>query len=380
MKTSPWRVFAALCLLAVAGVVIAFVATAMSTDSVGNRDFVQYWAVGQELVHGVNPYDRAISLEYERRGGLTGDIPYVQRNPPLTFFLNLPFGFVSARTGMVLWLVLLIASLMVSVRMLWILNGRPDDRLHLLSYVFAPVLACLMAGQVGILLLLGVVLFLFLRNSHPYLAGAGLLLCSIKPHLFVPFGLVLLAWSLHKKEYRILAGAAAAVAASCGLSFCVDPHAWSQYFRMVRAAGIQDEFIPTWSIVFRVLVDRNAVWLQAVPQVLASVWALWYFWTRRKIWNWMDQGLLVLLVSEACAPYAWFTDEVMLLPAVLAGIYRAANSGRSLVPYGIVAAVALVEVMTQVKLIGPLYMWTVPAWLAWYLYATWSKDAPPAPQ
>jgi hypothetical protein len=149
---------------------------------------------------------------------------------------------------------------------------------------------------------------------------------------------------------------------------------------MVRAAGIQDEFIPTWSIVFRVLVDRNAVWLQAVPQAIASVWALWYFWTRRKIWNWMDQGLLVLLISEACAPYAWFTDEVMLLPAVLAGIYRAANSGRSLVPYGIVAAVALVEVMTQVKLIGPLYMWTVPAWLAWYLYATWSKDATPAPQ
>jgi len=104
-----------------------------------------------------------------RKAGLTGDIPYVTRNPPVTFFMDLPFGFVSARTGMVLWLVLLLASLMASVRMLWILNGRPDDRLHLLSYVFAPVLACVMAGQVGILLLLGVVLFLFFRI--PCLSG-----------------------------------------------------------------------------------------------------------------------------------------------------------------------------------------------------------------
>jgi len=36
-----------------------------------------------------------------------------------------------------------------------------------------------------------------------------------------------------------------------------------------------------------------------------------------------------------------------------AAIYRAANSGRSLVPFGLAAGVALVEVMTQVKLTAP---------------------------
>jgi hypothetical protein len=375
MKASPLRLIASLCLLAVAGGVVGLIASAMSKEGASARDFIQYWAAGQELVHGANPYDWATSLEYERKAGFVGDTPFVTRNPPVAFFLDLPFGFVNPRTGMVLWLLLLLASLMVSVRMLWILNGRPENRLHLLSYVFAPVLACVMAGQVGILLLLGVTLFLYFHASKPYLAGAGLLLCSIKPHLFVPFGIVLLVWSLSKREYRILAGACAAVAASCALSFFVDRQAWSQYLQHIRTAGIQDEFVPTMSIVFRLLVDRNAVWLQSVPQAIACVWAIWYFWSRRESWSWMEQGLLVLLVSEACAPYAWFTDEVMLLPAILAAIYLTDRAGRSLLSYGMIAGIALVEILTQVQITSAFYLWTAPAWLGWYLYATRSGGA-----
>ena len=86
----------------------------------------------------------------------------------------------------------------------------------------------------------------------------------------------------------------------------------------------------------------------------------------------MDQGLLVLLVSAACTPYAWFSDEAVLLPAVLAGAYRAADSGRSLVPIGLIAGVALIELYAVGQMASPFYLWTVPAWLAWYLYATWS--------
>ena len=85
--------------------------------------------------------------------------------------------------------------------------------------------------------------------------------------------------------------------------------------------------------------------------------------------------MLVLLVSMTCAPYAFFYDEAILLPAVLAGVYRAESSGRSLLPFGLIAAAALFELQAGVQIITPFYLWTAPAWLAWYLYATWNRGA-----
>jgi len=122
-------------------------------------------------------------------------------------------------------------------------------------------------------------------------------------------------------------------------------------------------------VMFRYLVDRNAVWLQFLPEGGGCVWAIWYFWTRSSRWKWTDQGLLVLLVSMACTPYAWFSDEAMLLPAVLAALYRVVDTGRSVLPLGLIAGIALIEVLASVKITSPFYLWTVPAWLGWYLYA-----------
>jgi hypothetical protein len=112
------------------------------------------------------------------------------------------------------------------------------------------------------------------------------------------------------------------------------------------------------------------VWLQFLPQACAGTWALWYFWTRRDRWNWMDHGLLLLLVSAMCTPFGWFFDESMLLPAVLAGLYRAVEARRSILPLALFAGAALVEVLASVQVTSPFYLWTTPAWLAWYLYAT----------
>ena len=42
--------------------------------------------------------------------------------------------------------------------------------------------------------------------------------------------------------------------------------------------------------------------------------------------------MLLLLVSVMCRPYGWFFDETVLLPAVMTGVFRAKESGRSLIP------------------------------------------------
>ena len=374
-KVSPWRVAAACTMVAIGVCILAF---AMNGDKAAKRDFISYWAAGQQLVHHANPYDGEAILRLERSAGFSDNRPFFMRNPPSAFFLALPLGLVSARVGAVLWSLALVAALMGCIRMLWIMHGRPPDRLHLLGYCFPPTLACLLAGQIGLFIALGVVLFLYFHDSNPYLGGAALLLCALKPHLFLPFGVVLIVWIVARKAYRVLAGAMVAFIASVALSFLLDPAGWSHYAGMVKASNIQNEYIPTLSLMFRLAIHRNWIWLQFAPAFAGCLWGLWYFWTRRERWNWMDQGCLLLIVSVLVAPYAWFTDQVVLLPALLGAIYLT-RSRTVLAMFVVVMTVEEIIVFRGVNVLhSTLHAWSVPALLAWYLYAVFAGAAQPS--
>lgn len=374
-KIKPLRVVAAISMLAVGVCILAF---AMSGSEAANRDYISYWAAGQELVHHGNPYDGNAILPLQHAAGYKLNRPMLVRNPPSALFLAMPLGFVGARNGAILWSLGLIGALMGSIRMLWILNGRSPDRLHLVGYLFPPALACLLAGQIGIFILFGVTLFFYFHISRPHVAGAALLLYALKPHLFLPFGVVLLAWIVFCRAYRILTGVLAALVASSVLSLFLDPAILSHYVHAEKAENIQNLFIPCLSLLFRVAIHRDAIWLQLLPAFVACFWALWYFWHSRSSWDWLDQGLLLLLVSVVVAPYAWFTDEALLLPAILAVLYRVSDSGRSFLPFGCVAGVALIEVLAGVPMTSGFYIWTAPAWLAWYLYTVRPSTAQPS--
>jgi Glycosyltransferase family 87 len=370
-KKSPLRMLAAGCILG-AGIlcVIGAYMAGLTNQSATERDYIEYWAAGQQVVHGSNPYDVAGVLRAERAVGYASHQPIITPSPPIILILCLPLGFVSVKTGLILWMIAILACLAASIFVLWAMNGCPDNPFHLFGFLFPPAVACLMAGQLGVFLLLGVVLFLRFQRTQPFLAGAALLLCVVKPHLFLPFACALALFIAGRKVYGILAGFAAALVASCALTFCFGRHIWGQYLALGHNARILPLFVPTLSVALRFAVTRGHIWVQFVPEAAACVWAVWFYWTRRTRWDWMDHGLLVLLVSMMSTPYGWFTDEAILLPAILAGAYRANHAGRSLIPLCVIAGAALVEVFAPAQLTSPDYLWTTPAWLGWYLYAT----------
>ena len=364
------RMFAAALMVAAGGALVTCIYAATLTDrNATERDFIQYWAAEQQLVHGANPYDvRAIYL-LEKGVGLEENSPKVTFSPPIAFFYALPLGYLSAKTGLVLWLLLLLACAGVSAWILWFLHGRPDSRWHLLVFGFPPTLACLMAGQLGLFFLLGIALYLLIHEKRPWLAGAALVFCALKPHLFLPCVVVLLLWSGRRRDFRVIGGFLAALGVSSALTLGLDPHVWTEYEQMLRSTRVMEVFIPTVSVGLRFLVDRNARWLEFVPEAAGCAWAACFYWSRRDRWNWAEEGLLLLMVSALCTPYSWFSDEAMLFPAILAGIYHAEKSVRAWVMLGAITAVSLIGVLREIPLPSPFYLWTVPAWFAWYLYA-----------
>jgi hypothetical protein len=169
------------------------------------------------------------------------------------------------------------------------------------------------------------------------------------------------------------------VAVSCALSLWLDPHVWQHYATAMRGEDIQNEFIPTFSLMFRIAVHRNSPWLQFVPVVIGALWAVNYYWRNRDQWDWRTHGQRVLLVSVLVAPYAWITDEAVALPAILGSLYFAESHKASLAPYLIVNGIAMMEVMFGIKTNSGFYVWTTTAWLGWYLYTQSSSNKSEVP-
>ena len=228
------RVVRVLALVGLLAVAVGFLVFGMNSQDTGKRDFVEYWAAGKLLVSGQNPYDPSSILQLERQAGSTRAEAQVSFSPPVALLFALPLGYMNARWGAVFWMLAIVLSLVASIQILKSLYRSQDDKIHQLGYLFAPVFACLMVGQLDLFFLLVLALFLKLHAERPFLAGLVLFPLATKPHLFLPFTLVLLAWSIYRREFRVLIGGICGLAASMLVILAIDPRAWSQYAGTIR--------------------------------------------------------------------------------------------------------------------------------------------------
>jgi hypothetical protein len=332
----------------------------------GGRDFVVYWATGQQLIHHANPYDPVAMGLLEHAAGYIGKGSYYMRNPPWSLPLALPLGYLNSRLAALPWSLLMLGILILSVRIVWGMWGKRDSQIAWLGYCFPPALQCVVMGQTSLFLLLGLVLFLRYHRTRPFWAGASLWLCTLKPHLFLPFGVALLLWIAVTRSYRILAGAAAALAASCALTEWIDPGAWGQYLHWAGRSGIASEFIPCLAVELRQAIAPAKDWIAFVPAAIACVWAAVWFWRKRQTWDWVEDGNLLMLVSVLVAPYCWIYDQCLAMPALL---YAAAKT-KSRKALGTLAVLFLVlelqPYLFGVGLESRIFLWPAFAWVAWY--------------
>jgi hypothetical protein len=257
------------------------------------------------------------------------------------------------------WILLTAGSVLASIL---VLDVPPKYRT--LAFLFTPVLVTFTSEQSSPFLLLGFALFLRFHRSRPFLAGASLLLMSIKPHLFLVFWAILLVDCLYRRRYAIFAGMAAAMACASAFATLVVPHVWLDYVAVIRESALDRSPFVTLPMYFRNLIDPKAAWLALIPACVAIVWGVAYYWRKKDIWDWRRQGMLVILVTILTSPYGWISDEVVLLPAVLSVVLSAPRkfSMEILIVLNCAALLAFC-VTVQAR------AWLPLVWFAWYLYA-----------
>ncbi len=367
------RDFAQVAIATVAGLaltvtILYIFAVPVAGKLAASRDFLSYWATGLQLVHHHNPYDRDAIWAIEHSAGLDPRTVLIMRNPPWALPIAYPLGLLGLRTAGILWTLLLLACLLVSIRILHKLHGAPPTRIHWLGFAFTPAIICITMGQTSLLALLGLVLFLRFYRCHPFNAGAALWLCALKPHLLLPFAAVLAAWIVLTRAWKLLAGFAFTLAFTSALATLIDPSAWTDYARLMRSPSVENQFIPCLAGALRHWLRPHAVWMQYLPVALACIWALAYFWRRRARWDWLSNSSPLILVSLFAAPYLWFYDQCLAIPALLSGAYTTGSRK-------VLAALALLILATDVELVivkvitSTLFLWTIPAWLLWFLIA-----------
>lgn len=331
------------------------------------RDFVSFWATGHQLVHRGNPYDCDAIAALEHSAGLNPGALLMMRNPPWAFALILPLGFLGLHVACAVWLLLLVSCQLLSVHWIREMHGSPPNHTHWLGLGFTPALISFVMGQTSLFMLFGLVLFLRLHRSRPFWAGAALWFCALKPQLFLPFGVVLLAWVVFTRSYRLLAGAVTALSLTTFISYLVCPTAWTGYIHLMRSPAVENDFIPCLSYMLRHWLWPHAVWLQYMPAAFACIWALIYFWRRRAAWDWVADSSPLMLVSLLTAPYAWFYDQCLAIPALLHAGYL--TSKRWMLTILALVILVLYIAMFKIMILSAFYLWTMPVWLAWYLFA-----------
>lgn len=353
--------FVAVSLVGVGGVLYSIAAGTV-------QDWVSYWTTGHLIVRHANPYDSAAILQIERAHGLKPGIHVlIARNPPTALWAIAPLGYLRFYPGGLLWRLLQAALLALCVRLLWIHFGRTPGRWHLLAFLFIGSLACVGSGQSTIIALLGAVLFLVLLHDRPFAAGAALSLCAFKPHLFLPFVVVLLLWIIRHRAYLLILGGAAALVCQWFFAWWLDPHVLRHYLDAMRSDGIVDQFMPATAVALRFLIARHSMWLGFLPAILGSAWAAWYFIRKRQNWSWSHELPLLLVVSLLTAPYAWIVDSVLVIPAIVFTASRCSETSRTLLL--LLMSAATLQYCLPANMDSPWLLWQIPAFLAWFLHA-----------
>lgn len=373
--------------IALAGLLVWFLVSHEQKirSSVATRDSISYWAAGKLLLHRRNPYSVPDVRALESSQGFSGKRPLMARNPPWSLWMMLPVGLLNSYWAWVLWMTILLGSLVISMRICWRIYGdgpRPPNVFPLAGYLFAPVAACLVVGQIGMLLLLGMALFLLLEKDRPFLAGAALLLPMAKPHIFMPVWLILAIWTLGRKKWRLLGGVATACLLASSAALVLDPLIFQHYGEMIHAEAIQNDFIPALSGMIRVLFFRRFFWVQFVPMAAGLIWSLWFYSRNSRTWSWPRHGTALLVVSLLTTPYSWMTDEVVLLPAILqsvlwfSGAKLKLRSELLILVFVVLDLLLLLIVRAQVPPSTGIYFWSSLVWFSWYWYGwSFSKTA-----
>ncbi|MBK4733827.1 glycosyltransferase family 87 protein [Noviherbaspirillum pedocola] len=312
MTSFPWIDRNKLIILGIAHLLLIIFTSALRfrlDEPDGMKVFGAYWASGQALMQGMNPFG-IYPLTWSR----FFNIPEVNLNPPTILPLFYFIGHFPPVFAARVWT--LISGIVLIIAILWLFVDRRDDliqRRQMLWVFFLPSLAStLVIGQIYIFIFAMVTAaWICLKRGHERVAGVIIgIIVAVKPNLAVwPFFL-LIAEHWRPVRFALLAGASAA-ALSLNL---YGINAYKQWHAAVAADTHAARFLIEVSIHgFMTRLGAPAIGTALAGILLATTTVL--VWRQR--FSKIDTTRLALIVAILASPIAWVDYAMFLIPAMI---------------------------------------------------------------
>ena len=238
-------------LFLLATLLLAFILFYPLTGSfnVGVYDFRPYWSASYLLSQSQDFSDLDLMDTVERT--LTGwDQPYTMMAwfAPTGMVILQPFILIPFERATYYWLLTNIFVLSATVYLFW-RNIRKKIWVPLLSvFGFSMTLLSLFVGQINILVLFGLTIYLSLKQpEHQYARGVGLALTTIKPHLVIFTLPLIILDCVFKKQWRILVGFFGTIFVNVIILFILYPGWISSFWNLVSSGMSSTRETPTFS-------------------------------------------------------------------------------------------------------------------------------------
>lgn len=342
------------------------------------NDFVEYWAAAQLLSSGGNPYSPEELLKLQVSVGWAESSALIMWNPPWTLALLWPFGLISYDAAQFVWFLFHSLIIFLGAQFLSRIYGGAVEKTRMAwvaVLTFAPVYFVLLLGQIGPLILLGVVGFLAAAKREAWVwAGASLVLVSVKPHLLYLLWLAFLFWVVTEKCWRAALGLIIAGAIAALIPLAIDREIYLQYAQLFSASGIvrpAEWATPSLGTAIGEIFSIRSTWIRWLPTMCGTLWFLWYYSRHSNGWNWQSHLPLLILVSVATSSFVWTFDQVVLLPALIQATVWWANTHRTfaskMILSGYLATMAILLVAKVLVRNDLWYFWLAPTLLLFYL-------------
>lgn len=290
-------------------------------------DFQAYWGASYLLSKSENFADADKLLEVQRQfTEWTEDSAQMTWNPPWLLAWFLPYAFLKFDRASWVWFLTNIFLLFASTWYMWRLFPQQEstqERLGvglLVTFLFIPTITLLLVGQISTLILLGLTLFLYFdRKNEDFLAGIGLSLTTIKPHLvYITLPLLLLHLLWHKR-WKALLGFALLPTVGTLIALWLRPTFPLEYMATMGESNLLRLTVPTLGYFLSTVVGWRGLRLMGLI-ILPVVLLYWYFQPRKEDLNLVDWTVTTLILSIITAPFGWSFDMVLLLLPIQYGL------------------------------------------------------------
>jgi hypothetical protein len=295
-------------------------------------DFLLFWSSAKLILQGQNPYDGGLLLTTMSQ--TVGPMEYDMRvpTPPALAGLLLPLAILPFNIALLTWTISNVA--LAGLHLVYQTIQIPDNRQKLaikFAFIstFYPLFLAIKLAQIIPLLFFCTALFCanqdkLIDRRKGFFSGLALAVCTIKPHLFLPFLIVVSLWTLRARMWRVAIGFIIGVASLWLFPVCFNSKVYSLYLNSDLSNSLNWR-TPTIGFWLAELAGGVA-YLKFLPLLLACGYALWTGLTVL-----LDEGALrritrrMIPLSLACAPYLWVYDFVLLIPAIVPMLHQQGN-------------------------------------------------------